>query len=401
MVACTDANTMVNGESPVRILWGSYSQVGNEPKRTIGKNPSWQVGPHWLRGSVPMEYREQVVHLLCLYFGKDFEKKSYGRWMYDRSYEWAFGVSLFYHSDEGKANNTKDKITIDIPGSALDSLTIWVITLLIEELNKLKFGVSRMDIYFDDYERIVTPAQIARDVYRIDPDTREVLRADFSGYRRADRITAMNKGKVCKDMITFGRRGNSGSGRYFRIYDKELESDGENKAVRYELELSGDRAKAAFATLVACGKDEIAVAKCMGNFIGGSIDFLKRHEKPQEKNLERFDRWQWWDTILEKIGQAKLRVYREPKTMAKAVEYIDRQTTATLQMIKRTYGPEMFTNWLESLVDGPSRLKREHLRAIADHQAAKHGGLEYDLVSVRASMVRFEQKLLSEKGVCC
>ena len=71
------------------------------------------------------------------------------------------------------------------------------------------------------------------------------------------------------DSVLLGSRGNNGSGKYMRIYDKKLEmmlrgipADQCEDCIRYELELADEKAEAAWRLLVICRDVEEFTQTC-------------------------------------------------------------------------------------------------------------------------------------------
>ncbi len=63
------------------------------------------------------------------------------------------------------------------------------------------------------------------------PDGRQI-RKDYSGFKNIDVRGPSDGTKRVYDECAFGRRGSLWSGKYLRVYDKALESNGDNPSVR-------------------------------------------------------------------------------------------------------------------------------------------------------------------------
>jgi DNA relaxase NicK len=225
--------------------------------------------------------------------------------------------------------------------------------VVIKDLARLKdWSASRVDLCADDFEKAVTP-KMAR---------LQANKGNFSGFKRHGWVEQWLSGKTLGATHSFGMRGSKGSGKYLRIYDKWLESDGEIDSVRWELELSGKMAKTAFAYLAGCDNPEDYVGK-IAKYIGGSISFVHR---TGEKNLERLKVVGWWAKIVRELGSAKLTVKRTKPGLEKSKEWFEHAVSKKLSMlaeyITEVYGKGSFQKWINnSMSEGYKRITpKEH-----------------------------------------
>lgn len=135
--------------------------------------------------------------------------------------------SVSYHSEK-----TKMGVHVTFPGHG-----IWKISeifgfndinefeackKLFQILDERNCTITRLDIAYDDYTKTFTPK-------------------NFADWMLQERITSESR---CWNYITSARQngdtfylGKRGRERYFRIYDKNYESDGKINSIRYEFEL--------------------------------------------------------------------------------------------------------------------------------------------------------------------
>ncbi|HER19485.1 MAG TPA: hypothetical protein ENO14_00385, partial [Chromatiales bacterium] len=168
-------------------------------------------------------------------------------------------------------------------------------------------------------------------------------------------------------------------------YDKELESAGEIRAVCWELESSGEKARKRFDDILEAVRwarseheDQVsAMAKTIGQHIGGAIDFIDR--SAGDKNLARCPRLDFWTKILAKLGGRLTWVTEHvQKTVDRAKTYIYNQVVPSLAMLHEALTPERFWSWLEkTTLDGLDRLRAVHHRAIAAYKVDEAAGLAY------------------------
>lgn len=348
------------------------------------------VGLHWLRGSVPMADTEKLKTYLDTWFGDESQDQLYGLWFYDRSTRWPNGVQLNYHSHSDRASITRGRVAIEIPGSALEVMDTAYVVSFMRRLEDFGFQCSRLDVFYDDVTRLVSPWRLARMVHDEDSDG-NVLRADFTGFRRITKRTISNAKGRTFDEVAFGSRGQNGSGKYLRIYDKRLESQGENPAVRYELELSDERSQKAFEMLTHVHiKDAAGI---LGALVGGCIDFKKR---TGDKNLARLERYEFWQTIIDRFGRVTLAGKRVQKTVDRSAAYVQKQVAGTLQMVRKAWGAEKFFPWLVDIVDGENRLRTAHFAALVEYERAMRDETTLHIGSIREYCDNMNLQLESE-----
>jgi len=375
--------------NPPAVIRGLECQTQPNPDKSPSSGPG-VVGLHWLRGSVPMDCHVGLVSYLNTWFGDESQQQLYGLWFYDRSIRWANGVQLNFHSHSDRASITRGRIALEVPGSALEVMDTAYCLSFMRGLECFGFQCSRLDAYYDDPQRLVTPSGLAALVHDENADG-HVLRADFTGFRRITKRTISNDKARTFDEVAFGTRGANGSGKYLRIYDKGLESKGENTAVRYELELSDERSQKAFEMLThATIKDASGI---VGALVGGCIDFKKR---TGDRHLERLERYGFWQTIIDRLGRVPLAGKQVPKTVERSAAYVQRQVAGTLQMVRQAWGAEKFFPWLVDIVDGENRLRTAHFAALVEYERAMKDETTLHIGSIRQYCDNLNLQLESE-----
>lgn len=370
-----------NSQSRLQPLPGLLPQDVSETEVKSENGPKQgNVGIHWIQGSILEIEMAWLKKSLCVLFGEVYDLKEYGLWkFYDRRYEWPCGVMILFHSTESGSDTTKGRICLVVPGGALEPLDPWYIGMFCCNLSNHGFQASRMDPFYDDHERIITPSELYSKIYQpaVSCDGRPV-KADFTGFRIMEPRSRFKRGVgIVHDELTFGRRGSFGSGEYLRIYDKKMESEGLNDAIRYEDELCDDKAKTFFNGIVeafglgGCEK----MLSVIGQTVGGCIDFIRRTERAGDKNLNRLDRYPFWQKIIDGIGSAKLIGKVIIRTIEKSLNWFEHGVVGTAQMLRKALGPE---KWLE-LVVGRSmdddRLRPHHEKVIADYRFQQKQGV--------------------------
>ena len=328
-----------------------------------------RAGVHWLRVTVPHVMVPGLVDALTGMCGEDFEfYEKYRRWVYDECYEWP-GWSIRLHADSSRELAEKHhggRATLEVPGSALDRMSGAELLQFMRVLDqRFVARCTRVDPYWDDYRRRIAPREIVADA--------EV--SNFTGFRRwehrAPRGLCPGGSIYCGDMLVFGRRGENGSGKVLRIYDKALESQGVEDCIRWEVEFSGDRARAVFACLAGCDDVEAMGRKC-GELVGGSIDFLDRAGQPDERHLSRLGRLTWWQGIRLALGCCTVRVARRDRTIDSKREWVEVSVGRTLGTLREAMPTGEFDEWLAAVLDtGEGRMTKRDSKLAAEYRASQ------------------------------
>jgi len=310
------------------------------------------TGVHWLRNSFDFKDLEAVKAMVCSFFGA-FEICYNGILSYSARYIWSFGVSLCFDEDPDLRQKChRDRITLDIPGLACDELTAPDLVLLLECIQELGGKCIRIDVFFDDYNRTVSLKELRTTIDK----------HDFSGFRVASKnqtidVTKKENGGVTYDAVTFGRRGSKGSGKYFRIYDKNIESKGKENCIRFEQEYSQHYAQKVFTILAGTGGNLDVFAVSCGAMIGGSIRFVHR---TGERNIVRLKLYDWWEEITKYLGILSVRIAKKKCALTGMISWHERQLSPSLACIRKAFATEKdFYRWLDnSLNVGESRMNK-------------------------------------------
>jgi DNA relaxase NicK len=232
--------------------------------------------------------------------------------------------------------------------------------------------ITRLDFYYDDLERLIEP-------YEISELAEKGHYTGFRGHGNQNRFKFQKDRLVMtRDEVHFGGRGKYGSGAYIRIYDKALECiengikyDDKrfNTAIRYEVEISGDKAKIAFNQLLQFKGDTCLIAQYCGAVVAGSIDFLNK----TDKNLSRCKRYMFWQAILDNIGRdaISLRPSRNPQSVEKTKQWHTDQVAPSMTMIRRIFGLHEYIHYCLQLSEHGTRLNPVHYKMIDDYAADK------------------------------
>jgi len=318
------------------------------------------VGIHWLRISFLKQHLADISQFISKIWG-DFKLDGFGLWSYDSRLAWESGVSLNFDKDEERSKRVHlGMMTLDCPGSSLDAMTAPDLQLLVEYCNAVGGKCTRIDVYFDDYGRLVTP----HEVYEV------AEKNDYSGYREYSRKERGRSHEITYDEIAFGRRGSFGNGSYLRCYDKELESQGQFNCIRWEVEFTQKKADEVFKKIAeSCGNLE-AFATICGSLIGGCITFVHRNGDP---NISRLERYAWWEQILQLLGGSlRIRIRREKDSLTGKIEWVTRNVSPSLACLRRVFvSDKAFFRWLFDVChDGEGRMNPFSEQIARDNEAS-------------------------------
>ncbi len=329
------------GKNPRTVIRGLNSQKINE------------IGIHWLRISVARQYLPRLRTVIDAFFDKS-TSDGYGLWSYDSRYIWSNGTSLNYdHEIERSDSVHRGKVTLDIPGKALDQVED--LQFFLNSLSYFNPVCTRIDIFFDDYQRSITPNEL----------NKIAKKKDVSGFlmihHKESRVgvAGKNETRLTHDELSFGRRGQNGCGKYLRVYDKDLESKGEKNCIRWEIEFTKKRADLVFQKL--CETRSIdAFATLCGALIGGSINFVHRNN---DKNISRLTVYDFWQEILDVLGSVVIRTVSEKTDIEGKYNFIYRQVSPTLALLREVFVDEVdFFCWLNDVIDeGELRMSKAQI----------------------------------------
>ena len=203
---------------------------------------------------------------------------------------------------------------------------------------------SRTDLCFDDYEKIICPQEVDEFADQ----------GSYKGFRKHKPIIERQRtGELLGDSIYFGTRGKNGAGKYLRCYGKDLESDGEVDAVRWEVEFSKERANAVFFEL-AMSSDVTEFASKLAMFIGGAIDFIEYNGKRSDP----IDRLAFWEQILDALGAAEIRCPQPEQSIETAMEWVEVSVAPSLEKIRRAIGDDRYYEWLQKQMESVELRKK-------------------------------------------
>ena len=314
----------------------------------------------WLNVTFPSTDVERVSTLVTSYLG-DSKSRAGGINTYLSSRGWEPGAILAW--SEGRP-----ECWLSMNGDSCD---------LIPPADKLRFFVEHVKLG-GKCTRIDAAIDVPRSLLGMGQVHAAAAAGHVVGFRRyvpTRPIRDMATGELEGDMATFGRRGKDGSGRYVRVYDKGLESQGEIDAIRVEVELSGDTAKQWFLILAEC-EDQQEFERKIGRIVVGSILFADK--SGAHGHADRFRILPWWKRIAELVGSATLKVERVRPTLEKSVAWVKRSIPVTLARLAVAVdnlgmvGEELVFDLIRDLL-------RKGRRTVEEYDRTRPGDVAVDL----------------------
>jgi len=332
--------------------------IGGIKLQNIGKMDAGDrkksIGMDWVQGTIPFEKMDLVFSYLTSMCGSNPEVYNHGFLGYQAAAEWhPYGIKLMWDLDMGNRMRHGNRILLQIGGTGLGCFPAPSLHQFCRDLCvKFSFKCSRTDLCFDDYEKIIRPQEV----------TEFANQGSYKGFRKHKPIIERQRsGELLGDSIYFGTRGKNGAGKYLRCYGKDLESDGEVDAVRWEVEFSKERANAVFFEL-AMSADVTEFASKLAMFIGGAIDFIEYNGK----RCDPIDRLAFWEQILDALGAAEIRCPQPEQSIETAMEWVEVSVAPSLEKIRRAIGDDRYYEWLKKQMESVE-LRKKAIEQIATY----------------------------------
>lgn len=295
------------------------------------------------------------------------------RWRgYDVVYAGEHGVLLGVREREDHSL----ELHLDVPATVLEAMSHDALYAFLMRVAQYAQNVTRCDVTLDDWMKLVTPAALdvltsgANDPYALNKD-HLVTRAESS---------KLESSRGPKGGDTWYLGGTKGEAR-LRVYDKARESQGEVDAIRWELQLRGNRAKDAVLSLVleahikaggGVGLQDgggLVLAEYMGEWAARElVRFVDFRERSADSNITRCPRLGWWTALVLNAEKARPVVVDPPCTVERMHEYAGKAlpswlaTLADSAAVVSGLSPE---EWLLEMVDrGRDRRSSRHVLAL-------------------------------------
>lgn len=270
---------------------------------------------HWLRVIYPAHDLARVRDFLVRRFGEPDRVR--GRWFYEYGERFANGTLLLtgtIATSSKESTSTQDDfhgtICVDVPGGALDDLESDQRAQLCHDLI-LGGRVSRIDLAVD--------AHHSRGVGLINAMIDGCAQGHLCGAKRWEPKLSYHGSQLTGYGVCIGKRGNLGSGKYVRAYDKGLEAGDRDAGQweRFEVEFSSD---AAAEVAVDVFSNVASWEERAWSRVCGVISF--HHDDASNGELARRTPCQWWSDWLTGIKPIITRPIRAETTLLRHTRWL-------------------------------------------------------------------------------
>jgi hypothetical protein len=230
------------------------------------------------------------------------------------------GVRLAW---DNRDKDGKCRCLISIPGKVLSAMKILTVRELAIGILLTGLHCTRLDIAIDDFAKRLSFQTIVG----------ALLAGNYAKFKSWDWRFSKGGG-IC---IYFGSRE---SARSTKIYDKFVESKGKVNAYRLETKFGNKLANNVLLEWLMIDPDTLTdgwereSASYLMKSVVGSVNFIDRGVKPDEKNLSRLPRLYWWEAFVELVGGEIYHTAPVVQTsLDRAVQYHKRSTLRSLVCI--------------------------------------------------------------------
>ncbi len=319
------------GVCPLRVSQGAKR---NDPARVMPVE-GVSVGLDWVRVTADASLLDQLREWAVERFGAAVDGEYRGMYFYRCRQDYGLGVRLLW------SHASASSVCVELPGSVLASFSGDERVVMLRELLELGCVPTRLDGAVD----VVAPG-----VDLVERLAASCEAGNLCGARRWKPDHEFDaEGNASQLMVRIGRRGNEGSGRYVRAYDKGLEQGRErNVWQRLETEFADSVAEQVGGVLAVCGDGWV---RELARMVAGSFD-LRSGDRSQRVETRR--RVRWWGDFVSRLDVVCVRAVRVLSTAAGKLAHLRRAVAPTLVALVRESGVSS-SLVLRSLCRGVSR----------------------------------------------
>lgn len=352
------AHTQVSSEtpkinSPQALL---NEQLTQTPKSNTGVNPAaLQFGLGWLTltfttpaDTAPAAYARHITRLYESLTVDYFLKEAPGLNYYSKTLRYRSGSFLAFSDDRAD-------LCLSVTQKCLDTLSPKRLAKLLYKLNTLEnFKITRLDVYFDDYQRLLN-------TFVVEKALQSGLHPSKSKLRNVNRTWDGNK--LLGDTIYMGSKH---SEFYVRLYDKGLESEGKQDCMRLEFQMRAETAftffnKFIYSSYLEWGTRTMAL-------LLDKFDFVDREGPRRDRTKRRLD---WWHKLVASSASIHWRVERVKAKLLSTIAWAEDCLPTTFSMIASVFGVDGLASWAANLMlRGASRMKHKHNGMVDEYLAS-------------------------------
>lgn len=256
--------------------------------------------------------------------------------------------------------NNKCRCLISIPGKVMSAMEMMTVRELAMLLMLSGLECTRGDIAIDDYGKRLN----AMDFLKAGDDR------NYAKFKNPPEFIGSTAGDWC---IYFGSRE---SARSAKAYNKEAESKGRIKAIRFEVKFGAKVAHDVLLKWLSIDPDkwgkcwERESAKWLMRSVVGSVDFIDRKNHPGEKNLSRIPRLDWWQAFIDLIDGEPI-YHTAPvanPSLERSAKWQMRQVMRSLVCVLSGFGEDGLAWFQNQIETACASLTERHMKLIAQYR---------------------------------
>lgn len=222
-------------------------------------------------------------------------------------------------------------VRIAIPGKPLMNRSVGRVKEMCEELIAAKFKATRFDWAIDDMSRMLKIADVVD----------AVNARNYAGFNKYKYIESGTR--TSSEIGSTVALGSRKSDRYVRIYDKQIESQGEIDSIRYEVEYKNRLADYMLRLYALTDNLEMAHVE-LSKIAVGNVKFLER----DSEHIDRCEMLGWWrDFVIAVGGCVKVSLPRLQKMITEKKAWVETKVSSTIAVICNCLGFDETFKWLE------------------------------------------------------
>ena len=280
-----------------------------------------RVGVHHWQGSFRSHKMRRLMDAVEAFVGEHFFElidwqELGGLNGYQCSFRWEeFIVFCFDRDREFNERIHNGKASVIFRGSFFDRLPLQALPVFAEVVKNAT--CTRWDVYLQDLERRAEIFEIFG----------QFKKGQCRGFRSHHYHDSGANGLRNGESLELGRRGKSGSGKFMRIYDKDLESKYEDRGIRFEVEWSGERAVTAWDLLVKANFEPEA----MGGQVIAAAQWV---EKTDDHHRDRWQYVPWYQSLIDGLPLVFVKVEKKGTNIEKKVGWVQKSVAGSLAYIQ-------------------------------------------------------------------
>ncbi len=324
--------------------------------QSLGTNTHLSTHIDWLQGTcrpINLDWLQELVQAVMRALNDqpvwEYEQGSFkGKQWQHRGFS-VKGVRWWFDTPaEGCAH-----LLLSVPGEVCSSVEVRVIRDLSRFLyDVFNFKVTRLDVAIDDFRKRLS----------FDELMSATIAGNFALVRKITPIFTRSKTNGI-DGWTF-RCGSRSSDKHCRIYEKELESKGKLRSIRFEAEFHDEVAHDIWSDWLSISDEDFDVLSpsFLSGITVGVVEFVDRSLSP--KHIMRMRRLPWWEGFVDAVG-AHIRhsLPREITSLDRAMRWVERQVFGTLAILRKVLGIHRYRAWHDEKLAEKDSILNEERRA--------------------------------------